>query len=314
MFSTELIVIAIISAAIWIYDTLVVAPKRKKENLPEPKYIPYARGVFLVVIFIYIVKVLNFNILTLLTILTIASGVIWFIDVKYFKAKRVKEKRKENFIIDYSRSLFWIFLVVLIIRAFVAQLFTIPTGSLEPTIMPGDIIVANQFDYGLRLPITHTKIIGVGEPKVGDIAVFRYPAQPSIDYIKRIVGVPGDHVVYKNKILYINGKEAKQTFIEKDYDFEPGNNMLVNKVQENLQGVKHDILIRPAGYGETSDFDVTVPKGYYFGMGDNRDDSADSRFWGFIPEKNLIGKAMFILVSWDKQTNRVRWHRTGDKL
>lgn len=296
MFSVLVIIVLIASAVFWIYDSVTLLPARLKNNEAEPNHMPYVRGTFCIALFIFLVKVLNFNILSLLVLLTVASGLIWLIDNQFFRAKREARRGKENFLVDYSRSLFWIFFAVLIIRAFIGQLFTVPTGSLEPTVMPGDVLVVNSFDYGLKLPITHTKILKVGEPKVGDIAVFRYPAHPSIDYIKRIVGVPGDHVVYKNKTLYINGKEMTQTFVKNTFDYEPTGNIPAKEMTEDLQGVKHNIIVFQHG-GDDMSFNVTVPKGYYLAMGDNRDNSYDSRYWGFVPEKNFAGKAEFVLIN-----------------
>jgi signal peptidase I len=314
MLNLLLILITLGSGLLWLYDGIAKYPQRRKTDAAEPDYVAYARGTFLILLFIMLIRIFNVGILTLLTLLTIFSGIIWWIDAKWFRAARKKAKKKEPMLIDYSRSLFPIFFVVLIIRAFILQPFRVPSGSLEPTVMPGDFVAVSQFAYGLRLPITHTKILSIGEPKVGDIAVFRYPANPSIDFIKRIVGVPGDHVVYKNKTLYINGKKMKQTFIKNTFDYHAdGTKYPAREMQENLNGIKHKIIRRDPGY-ETSNFDVVVPKGYYFAMGDNRDDSADSRFWGYVPEKNLIGKAFMIWMSWNGNRFRVRWNRIGDKL
>jgi signal peptidase I len=311
-FGLLLIIIAAITGIAWLYDAVTNAPKRRKSSQDEPSYVSYARGTFLILVIIILIKVFNVGILTLLVILTVVSFLIWIIDKIYFEKKRKAAKVKEPMLVDYARSLWWIFLLVLVIRAFIIQPFRVPTGSLEPTVMPNDFVAVSQYDYGLRLPITHKKILEVGEPKLGDIAVFRYPANPKIDFVKRIVGVPGDHVVYKNKVLYINGKEAKQTFIKNGYDVEPGGNIPSKVMEENLNGVKHEILIHDTGYlGQSQDFDVVVPKGYYFAMGDNRDNSGDSRVWGFVPEKNLIGRAFMVWFSWD---HGVRWHRIGNKL
>ena len=310
MFSTLIIVAIIVTAAIWIYDVFALLPKRLKNQEGDPKHMPYVRGIFLFAVFVLFVKVLNINILTLLVILTIASGIVWLLDIKFFRAKREATGRKENFIIDYSRSLFWIFFAVLIIRAFIGQLFSVPTGSLEPTVMPGDVLVVSQFSYGLRLPITGTKILNVGEPKLGDIAVFHYPVNPSIDYIKRIVGLPGDHIVYKNKTLYINGKKMPQTFVKNTFDFEPGDNIPAKLMQEDLNGKKHELIVWQHG-GETTSYSITVPKGYYLAMGDNRDDSYDSRYWGLVPEKNLVGKAEFVLINLH---NGIHFNRTGKRF
>ncbi len=172
----------------------------------------------------------------------------------------------------------------------------------------------NQFAYGLRLPVLHTKILSIGAPKMGDIAVFRYPASPSVNYIKRVIGVPGDHVVYKNRRLTINGKLISQKFLKNTVDIEPGTNISSGLYEENLNGIKHNVLLHKSGLEELTPVDITVPKGMYFMMGDNRDNSGDSRFWGFVPEKNLVGKGEVIWMSWDNQKHRIRWRRIGNLL
>jgi len=305
-----MIIVLIICGIIWLYDAIIYAGKRKKENKPEPALIGYARGIFLLLIIVLLIKFCNVDILTLLVILTFASLIVWLIDKFLFATKRKIQNKKEPLLVDYARSLFPIFLAVLIIRAFIIQPFRVPTGSLEPTVMPNDFVAVSQFAYGLRLPVTYTKIVPIGEPKHGDIVVFRYPVNPKIDFVKRAIGLPGDHLVYKNKILFINGQEMKQTFVRNGFDVEPGETIPVKVMQENLFGIKHEILIREDG-GETGDFDITVPAGYYFMMGDNRDDSADSRIWGFVPEQNLIGKAFMIWLSWE---HGVRFSRMGTWL
>lgn len=314
MFAIVMIVITVVTGLYWGYDAIANAPRRRKEEVKEPGIVAYSRGIFLIALVITLIKVFKVGILPLLVILTIASFIVWMIDKAFFKKKREAAKRKEPLLIDYSRSLFPIFLIVLLLRAFVAQPFVVPTGSLEPTIMPGDFVLVTQYSYGLRLPITHTKILNVGMPKLGDIVVFRNPAVPGMDLIKRVAGLPGDHVVYKNKVLYINGKEMKQTFLRNGTDFEPmniGGNVPSKVMSEDLAGVKHEILLHDTG-GELTNFNFVVPKGYYFMLGDNRDDSADSRFWGFMPASAIIGKAQFIFFS--MHDFHIRWSRIGNKL
>ena len=172
----------------------------------------------------------------------------------------------------------------------------------------------NKFDYGIRLPVTHTKIFSISEPKRGDIVVFREPPTESRDLIKRVIGLPGDHITYKDKILYINGKQIPQQFekFSTDQDNDTLTTWEVAQKEENLFGVKHDIYQIPER--ENDDFDVVVPKGNYFMMGDNRDDSADSRVWGFLPEENIIGKAIRVWMSYDSLSHPIRWNRIGEKI
>ena len=188
--------------------------------------------------------------------------------------------------------------------------FRIPSGSLEPTLLVGDFLVVNKFAYGFRLPVLEKKVISMANPTTGDIAVFRWPPAPSYDYIKRVIGVPGDKVAYHNKVLTINGVEMKQQFVE--YTTDESSGKAVAKYRENLAGVEHDLFVRPDV--PAVDFEVEVPKGHYFMMGDNRDNSNDGRYWGFVPEQNLVGKAFFIWMSWDMQHNGIGFDRIGTSL
>lgn len=243
--------------------------------------------------------------LSVLTVLTLLSGAIYLIDILLFARKRLAIHGKMPIIIDYARSFFPVLLIVLIIRSFLIQPFRVPSPSLEPTVQPGDFVAVSQFSYGLRLPLLYKKIVKIGEPKRGDIAVFRYPPNPSINFVKRVIGLPGDHVVYKNKQLIINNKLMPQQKIREEKNLEIR--------QENLEGIKHLIQIQPH-FDPSGDYDVVVPKGHYFMMGDNRDGSADSRFWGFLPEENLVGKAFIVWFNWDSRDYKFHWSRMGTRL
>lgn len=252
-----------------------------------------------------------------LTLAVVVSGVIALLDLLFWRKKRLKEGQKEPMIVEYARSFFPVLLLVLVIRSFLVQPYRVPTSSLAPTVLPGDFIAVKQYAYGLRLPVLNTKILNIGEPQRGQIFLFRYPPNPSVTFVKRVIGIPGDHIEYRNKILYINGKEADQKLLEHThYVDENGLYYTENLLEEDLDGVKHKIFVQPAG-GETQDIDVIVPPGHYFAMGDNRDNSGDSRTWGFVPEENLIGEAFWIFMSWDSNANgwdKVRWHRIGEKV
>lgn len=241
-----------------------------------------------------------------LVILSAISGLIYLLDVLFWAKKR-SPKQKPNRMIEYSRSFFPIFFIVLLLRSFLIEPFRIPSGSLEPTLQVGDFLAVNKFIYGFRLPVWEKKVIAVSEPKTGDIIVFRWPPNPSYDYIKRVIGRPGDTVSYHNKILTINGVEAKQTFVQYTTDESSGN--AVAEYEEDLNGVKHAIYRHsdvPA-----VDFEVKVPANSYFVMGDNRDDSADSRYWGFVEDQYIRGKAFLIWMSWNSKTYSIRWDRLG---
>lgn len=245
------------------------------------------------------------NLALILVILSAVTGLVYLIDVIFLKARR-KGDQPSKFV-EFCRSFFPVFFIVLLLRSFLFEPFRIPTGSLEPTLHVGDFLVANKFSYGIRLPVWEKKVFSVNNPKTGEIALFRWPPDPSYNYIKRVIGVPGDKIEYRNKQLTINGETVPLVFVENTID--ESSKHLVKKYRENLNGVEHDIFIRPEV--KAQDFSITVPTGHYFMMGDNRDDSADSRYWGFVSEEYLKGKAMFIWMSWDGNTDRVRWNRIG---
>jgi len=258
--------------------------------------------------------------LLILLLLTIFSGIVVLVDnllIRYQKKNDIPiPKEKDHIIVDYARSLFPVFLIVFLLRAFVAQPFKVPTGSLEPTVMPGDFILVTQFDYGLKIPVWHTTLIPTSEPKRGQIALFRWPVNPHVTFVKRVIGVPGDTISYINKVLYINGKECKQTFIKNSYDLESGHKISAKKYEENLLGIKHMILRRSDTPVE--DFkNLKIPKGEYLMMGDNRDDSDDGRDWGLVPAKNFIGEAQFVFFNWNSNEpwgKKISWSRIGTGL
>ena len=247
----------------------------------------------------------------ILTVLVLFTGIVSAIDFFFLQPRRKQKGGRISRIAEYCRSFFPALLIVLLIRSFLVQPYRVPTGSLEPTILPGDLIIVNQYIYGLRLPVLNTKIKKISEPKLGDIVLFHYPKDPSVVYIKRVIGTPNDHIVYKNKVLTINGKQAKQLDLGKGLDYEVNMALPVDLKKEILpNGVTHNILIRD-GMNNGMDFDITVPADSYFMMGDNRDGSDDSRDWGYVPEANLIGKAFGTWMSWDSATNSIRWERIG---
>lgn len=257
---------------------------------------------------------IHFDFAFYLTLLVFITGIIFLLDHLFFAKKRQTEDGKANWAIEFSRSFFPALLLVWIIRSFLIQPYRVPTGSLEPTILPDDFIAVKQYSYGLRFPISNSKMVSIGEPKRGDIALFRWPVDTSKLFVKRVIGVPGDHIVYKNKTLTINGKEMKQEYLGKDENIEAGGvTSEVDRKKENLDGIIHDIFVKP-NENNFQDVDVVVPEGYYFMMGDNRDDSDDSRSWGFVPDNYLIGKAFGIWMSWDSSKYRIRWQRIGKAI
>ncbi|VAX14436.1 Signal peptidase I [hydrothermal vent metagenome] len=257
---------------------------------------------------------MNIDFSLILVVAVFITGTIWLLD-KFIVARSKKSDKiadgKQtvigsawNMLAEFSRFLFPVVFIVLFLRGFIAEPFRIPSGSMLPTLEIGDFILVNKFSYGIRLPAWNKKIIDIGTPQRGDVIVFRYPEDPSIDYIKRVVGVPGDKVAYYNKVLYINGKRMPQG---KGTVYRPGYDYIVRK-SENLAGVVHDVLdnkMYPA-----RDFVITVPKHRYFVMGDNRDNSRDSRYWGFVPDENLVGHAMLVWFNWELG-DWPRWTRIG---
>ena len=213
--------------------------------------------------------------------------------------------------LDWTAGLFPVILVVFLLRSFLFEPFKIPSGSMIPTLLVGDLILVNKFHYGVRLPVINTKLTEGTPPQRGDVMVFRYPPKPSLDYIKRVVGLPGDEVAYLNKRLSINGKVVKTNAVPEFFDEET---MRYTKQFEEMLGEKPHRLLneddRPAFIPGVEDFPYKdncrysvegvvckVPPGHYFMMGDNRDNSLDSRYWGFVPDKNIVGRAVFVWMN-----------------
>ena len=284
------------------------------------------------------------NFALILFVLTILTGIIWCLDVFYLAKQRraraaaalaefdarnariyadgIKPDEsgraaleasllRQPAWIEYSGSFFPVIALVFFLRSFLYEPFKIPSSSMVPTLVIGDLILVNKYAYGVRLPIINKKIIEVGTPQRGDVMVFKYPEDPSLDYIKRVVGVPGDKIVYKNKRLTVNGKEVSYESLTDYLDEEHLN--YSKQYLEDLSEVKHRILNderMPAFVPNPHDFpgrercsynvegfSCTVPDGQYFMMGDNRDNSLDSRYWGFVPDQNIVGKAFFIWMN-----------------
>ncbi|SNS75175.1 signal peptidase I [Noviherbaspirillum humi] len=286
------------------------------------------------------------NFALILFVLTVLTGVVWFLDVFVLaKQRRARANAalaeydarsarlrqdgirgdtsdagrasleasllKQPAWIEYSGSFFPVIALVFVLRSFLFEPFKIPSSSMVPTLVVGDLILVNKFTYGIRLPVINKKIVDVNNPQRGDVMVFKYPKDLSLDYIKRVIGVPGDKITYRNKRLSINGKEVSYEALP-DYLNEEHLNYSRQFV-EKLPGSTHRILNddRAPAYVPNPDafpfrescnynlegFTCTVPPGHYFMMGDNRDNSLDSRFWGFVPDENIVGKAFFIWMN-----------------
>lgn len=247
----------------------------------------------------------------ILFVLLVVTGSICLLDYLLWKNKRA-EGESEPWWIEYPKSFFPIILIVFSLRSFVIEPFKIPSGSMIPTLLVGDFILVNKYTYGIRLPVLNKKAFDVNEPKRGDVLVFRYPEDPSIDYIKRVVGLPGDTITYHNKQLIINGEVIKMEY-EGDYKYvesgfgyiysdrfseylsEEGHSILINQDIKGLQysNVRQFEFRENCKYRRTG-FTCEVPPGNFFTLGDNRDSSSDSRYWGFVPEENIVGKAFMV--------------------
>jgi signal peptidase I len=267
---------------------------------------------------------MRFDFPTVMVLLVVVSGAIWAIDRFFLAPRRLALARRSAKgsqqgnqqqllsppkVVEYARSFFPVFLIVLVLRSFLVEPFRIPSGSMMPTLLIGDFILVNKFTYGIRLPITDTKIIPIDQPKRGDVMVFRYPEDPSTPFIKRVVGLPGDRIGYFNKVVYVNGQPAQQDEVETFVGQGSGRNMTGASVHsERLSSLEHQILIQQ-GYPSVEG-EMVVPEGHYFVLGDNRDNSRDSRFWGTVPDSYLIGKAFTIWMNWD-WGHGIDWTRIG---
>ena len=242
----------------------------------------------------------------ILVVLTFGTGLIWAFDALFLRRSRVVSAAhgtavREPVVVEYAKSFFPILLLVLVIRSFLFEPFRIPSGSMMPTLLEGDFIFVNKFAYGLRLPVINTKIVEIGEPEHGDVVVFKLPSDPEINYIKRVVGLPGDVVNYQqgNKQLTINGKPVPMELLG-EYNGDPG----LELASEQLGEHDHHLLLTRGRLSPGGTY--VVPEGHFFVMGDNRDNSRDSRFPGveFIPEYRLVGRAVRIWMNW-------RWPAQG---
>lgn len=268
----------------------------------------------------------------ILVMLTLVTGLIWLVDSLVFAPKRKArlqaaagaegadygEDPQLPYLVDTSQQIFPVIAFVLVLRSFIYEPFQIPSGSMMPTLLVGDFILVEKFSYGIKDPLFRSKLVETGEPERGDVVVFKYPEEPSVDYIKRVVGLPGDTVVYQDKQVYIKPKcESATASCEKlqavPLDFVERGEFVQDMAQlmrytETLGDTKHDILRHPVREISPANFytqpgtrsnEWLVPEGHYFVLGDNRDNSRDSRFWGFVPDDNLVGKAVAIWISFE---------------
>jgi signal peptidase I len=237
---------------------------------------------------------------------TFIFGLILLVDI-FFKISQSSSQSWLLRVIKIAREFFPILLLVFVIRTFLIEPFKIPSGSMMPTLIAGDFIAVNKFAYGLRLPVFNKLIYKIGSPQRGDVFVFHYPKDPSIDYIKRVIGVPGDTIRYESKKLFINNQELSQSYLgEYQYQLNADLSLKAKEFLETNNNLSHSILIHDIP-SETIEF--TVPEGHYFAMGDNRDNSSDSRVWGFVPDHLLVGKAFVIWLNFNDFNRIGSWIR-----
>lgn len=281
---------------------------------------------------------MDFDFNLILVPVTLVFFAVWLLDKFVFKQRQTKGKGNENFLITWAYDFWPVLAVVLVLRSFFFEPFNIPSDSMVPTLETGDFILVNKYQYGVRLPITNTKLIDIAEPERGQVFVFRYPENPKISYIKRVIGLPGDKIKLDQGNLYINGVKQEKTFIKnigvnvkvesraglpdnitlqgKQYEMKIGEHKFnVNQISEQQYGDKPTQILNSiqskTGLTEGQSLDITVPKGHYFAMGDNRDQSYDSRFWGFVPEENLIGHAVYVWMHKEPGFNIPQFSRNG---
>ena len=268
---------------------------------------------------------MRFDFPTIIVLLVFATGLIWAIDAVVLARRRRQAAIREgdgagervveappSRIVEYAKSFFPVFLIVLVLRSFIVEPFRIPSNSMMPTLLTGDFILVNKFDYGIRLPVLDTKIVDLGTPKRGDVVVFRFPEDPSTPFIKRIVGVPGDRIAYYDKTLYVNDESMEQSTLGRYVGI--GSGAVMNGASlrlERLPDAGHHILIEPRA--RSVEGTAVVPEGHYFVLGDNRDNSRDSRYWGTVPDELLIGKAFRIWMNWDFGYG-IDWKRIGKPI
>ena len=293
---------------------LILLDRRPLAKGEEPPMIVQT-GYFAVMIGIFGVLSQFMSFTAVRLIFVLVFGVIWGLDKLVLAGKRGIDER-ESVTVEYAKGFFPILLVIFLLRSFLVEPFQIPSSSMRPGLVVGDFILVNKYAYGLRIPVINTPFIEIGQPKRGDVMVFHFPEDPKTDFIKRIVGLPGDSVAYENKRLTINGQpvRAEQNgtyqYVDKGFDVtdtvryqeylgDKPHPMIVDDKQPRslvLQGVRDFPNRENCTYSEDG-FACKVPAGHYFMMGDNRDNSHDSRYWGFVPDRYVVGKAFLVWMN-----------------
>ena len=334
-FTSLLFTAALVLALVLLIDDLVFAPQRRLRAPSEPvaQWIRISRWILLVLGVLTVRRLFqssSFDFSLVLVLATVVTGIVWAIEAWVLKRRRVAlaaELGREHSdalpmstSAEYAKSFFPVILIVLVIRSFLFEPFRIPSDSMMPTLLDGDFIFVNKFAYGLRLPVINEKIVSIHDPKRGDVIVFRLPSDPSTNYIKRLIGLPGDHIVVRGRQLFVNGQLVPMAEIGQYHS--PWPNPLYDDAiegKESLAGAEHRVMYIPERTFVSRDFDAVVPAGHYYFMGDNRDNSRDSRYEevGFVPERNLVGKAVRIWLNlkvWSLTHWTVLWDRIGEAI
>lgn len=344
-----------------VVDDWFLRPKRRLAALPaqsvDPPWLSFLYSSLMVLMLagaLHLIMSERLDFALTLVVISAVGGVVWALDAWVFRPQRDRTARAlgkdpqgvpEPGVVDYARSMVPVVVFVLVLRSFLFEPFRIPSDSMMPTLQDGDFILVNKFSYGLRLPVLNTKIIGVGEPHLGDVVVFRFPPDPAVNYIKRVVGLPGDRVKVVSDRIYVNGVPLEEKLLDRYTDgcYE---NMRLNEVHTgehvhhtlsclspySLPGAplpgcnrridrgyacsESDPPLSAASPADRGDFEeVTVPAGNYLMIGDNRDNSEDGRYWGFVPEANLVGSARRVWFNFDLHRKpKIEWGRIGRKI
>ncbi len=331
---------------IWLIDQLFLGSYKDFGNSPKRNFmsllyqaLPYLMLFSAIRLFLMLRQGLDFDFNYILLPVTFFLLLIIVLDKFIYHDRKKFGKKNERSLIANAYEFFPILAIVLIVRSFIIEPFNIPSPSMVPTLYTGDFIIVNKYDYGIRLPLVNKKVINISDPERGDVAVFRYPKNPKLHYIKRVIGLPGDKVSYQQGVLSVNGKPLKR----QPSDFVPNEDLTKQiykagqqsiftgeildndtanaeslaeekyaKYYQETQG-KHTHLVRYLHdfNQDTDNWEVSIPKGHYFFMGDNRDRSGDSRFWGFVPEENLVGKAVYVWTHKKPGMNMPTFSRNG---
>ncbi|MEO7775595.1 MAG: signal peptidase I [Steroidobacteraceae bacterium] len=337
-------------------DDWFLRPRRRVAAYPAQAQDPvWMRACYLVLpvlvcaVVVRLLRAERLDFSLLLVVVAGVSGIVYGLDALIFSRQRAALAQRsgkqvaavlEPGLVDYARSFFPVAIVVLVLRAFIFEPFRIPSDSMMPTLLDGDFILVNKFAYGLRVPVLNTKVVSIGAPERGDIVVFRFPPDPAVNYIKRLVGLPGDRVRIENDQIFVNdaavvltdigpysdgcyqglrmGEEVLGTHTHRTMYCRTSGDLSTSPLPGCNRRIERGYICPdepPPGADKGNMIEITVPAGEYFMIGDNRDNSADSRYFGFVPEANLVGKAKRIWFNWDMQrSGGPNWSRIGTRI